>query len=121
MLSLLSQSNTFRLKKQFFFLFFARCLWYGYYLINDTYDGENMGCRTGEEEKTRFRSERFFTSDDKVFFTTREGADIGPFACRADAEKALRLYIECIRAPGGNETKARQVAMQGQWASTHYR
>lgn len=111
----------FGLKNRFFSLFFARRLWYGYSLIKDAYNGEYMGCRTGEEEKTRFRSERFFTSDDKVFFTTREGADIGPFACRADAEKALRLYIECIRAPGGNEKQARELAMQGQWSSTHYR
>ena len=50
-----------------------------------------------EQEKTFFRSDRFFSEGDKWFFTTREGAIKGPFDTRSDAEQELMLYLRDLR------------------------
>lgn len=56
-----------------------------------------MGRREGEEEKTRFRSDRFFCEDGSWFFTTRENTVQGPFESRDDAERELALYLRDLR------------------------
>jgi hypothetical protein len=48
---------------------------------------------TDEKPTTRFRSDRFFTSQGQWFFNTREGTTEGPFASRTDAESALVGYL----------------------------
>lgn len=78
-----------------------------------------MYCRVGEVEKTRFRSDRFFTSDNQFFFSTREGEDIGPFPNRSDAERGLKLYIDCMKANAGNVEMAQQRAKQEVWSTTN--
>jgi len=80
-----------------------------------------MKNRKGEPEKTHFRSERFFVVDDKHYFSTREGTEIGPFGSRVDAELGLERYIRCISDEKGCEKTARDAALQGDWATTHYR
>ena len=45
------------------------------------------------EKKTRFRSERLFTSQQQWFCTTREGKVLGPFARRESAFDALRAHL----------------------------
>jgi hypothetical protein len=52
-----------------------------------------MASRDGEQDKTWFRSDRFFCEDGNWFFTTREGTVQGPFDSRADAEQELMLYL----------------------------
>ncbi|HEY5647587.1 MAG TPA: DUF6316 family protein [Pseudomonadales bacterium] len=53
---------------------------------------------TDPEPATRFRSERFFRSDDQWFFTTREGTTEGPFSSREEAQSALADYLRRIGA-----------------------
>jgi Domain of unknown function (DUF6316) len=52
-----------------------------------------MKRKTDETERTVFRTDRYFTSDGKWFFTTREGGNLGPFESRRDAEEALLQYL----------------------------
>ena len=52
-----------------------------------------MNVRTGETNKSWFRSERFSHVNDEWFFTTREFTEEGPFESKQDAEMELLLYI----------------------------
>ncbi len=79
-----------------------------------------MTCRDGEEEKTRFRSERLYIVDEKHYFSTREGTEIGPFGSRLDAEQGMQRYVKHINSEGGSEKKAHAAALQGDWASTNF-
>ena len=45
------------------------------------------------ESRSVFRSDRFFFSDGKWFFNTREAETLGPYARRAEAEVALTEFI----------------------------
>jgi len=45
------------------------------------------------KNKTFFRSERFFLSQEQWYCTTREGTILGPFKERTDAVWALRDYL----------------------------
>lgn len=56
-----------------------------------------MGHREGEDDKTRFRSDRFFCEEGRWFFTTREGTVKGPFDSRDDAERELAMYLRDLR------------------------
>lgn len=79
-----------------------------------------MTCRHGEGEKTRFRSERFYCVDDKHYFSTREGSEIGPFGRRQDAEQGLQRYVKYMAGENPNEKMAQTAALQGDWASTYF-
>lgn len=79
-----------------------------------------MRVRRGESQKSWFRASRFFHIGEDVYFTTREGSDIGPFPSQAAAEMGLELYIQCMQNEETSGLYATQVAMQGIWASTHY-
>jgi len=48
---------------------------------------------TDATPQTRFRSERFFSSQGQWFFNTREGTIEGPFASREAAQTALTEYL----------------------------
>ena len=48
---------------------------------------------TDEAERSVFQSDRFFLSDGKWFFSTREATILGPFDRRQLAEAALSEYI----------------------------
>jgi hypothetical protein len=48
------------------------------------------------------RSDRFFAVNTSWFFTTREGADVGPFNTKEEAKHNLSTFIEFISiAPSG--------------------
>ncbi len=79
-----------------------------------------MACRDGEEEKTRFRSERFYVVDDRHYFSTREGIELGPFGSKKDAAEGLKRYLQCLNEDEGTEIQAQQAAMEGTWANTHF-
>ena len=57
-----------------------------------------MSVRKGEECKTWFRSERFYSMDGAWFFSTREGAEVGPYATKEDAHKDERRLVKLLAA-----------------------
>lgn len=58
---------------------------------------------TDTTDRSVFRSDRFFFSQGKWFFTTRETAPMGPYDRRPQAEQALDDYLAAKtgRPPGG--------------------
>ena len=50
--------------------------------------------RTGETGGIPIRTDRFFTAQGEWFFSTREGAPIGPFDNKEEATKGLDDFIE---------------------------
>jgi hypothetical protein len=66
-------------------------------------------CRKGENGKTWFRNERFFTLGADWYATTREHINLGPFKNKFAAEQALVRYIIDLknnRKPANYSTKA---------------
>jgi hypothetical protein len=53
--------------------------------------------RAGEQGSLPPRSDRFFALEDSWYFSTREGAPIGPFEDRVEAEQGLRDFIEFMQ------------------------
>lgn len=53
--------------------------------------------RHDEKAKTWFRSERVFLSDEKWFFHTREGVDVGPYDSQFEAEIEAGMLKELLR------------------------
>ena len=79
-----------------------------------------MSCRNGEMEKHWYRSGRFFKVNNEWFFTTRENIDIGPFGSMDGAEKGLKLFIQNVQSGKSSKASAASIAINGQWATTHY-
>lgn len=52
--------------------------------------------RQGECGKHPLRSDRFFAIGSEWYFSTREGASIGPFTAKKDAETGLNDFIEFL-------------------------
>ena len=77
-----------------------------------------MSCRKGEDEKTWFRSSRFFHVGEEVYFSTREGTDIGPYKNIDAAKRGLDMYIGAMSQQDKSDLYASRIAMQGVWAST---
>lgn len=58
-----------------------------------------MANRKGEEDRTRFRTDRVFVVNNQWYFLTREVENpLGPYASREMAEKALKSFIADIGA-----------------------
>jgi hypothetical protein len=55
-----------------------------------------MNRHTDTTTKTRFRSDRFFSSQGEWYCTTREGVVIGPCASRDLAQAALLEHLRSI-------------------------
>lgn len=55
-----------------------------------------MYVRHGEENKSWFRSNRFYHTNEGWWFQTRENTELGPFSSHSDAEAELMLYIRQI-------------------------
>jgi len=55
--------------------------------------------RSGEEDKTHFRSDRVVVMNGSYYFMTRENTQEGPFESRLDAERELNLYIRHMNDP----------------------
>ena len=58
-----------------------------------------MACRKGEEEKTYFRMDRFYSENGQWRFMTREGYEMGPYDSKKEAEGELALYIRQTANP----------------------
>lgn len=52
--------------------------------------------RTGEKGDHPTRSKRVFQSGNYWYYMTREGIDIGPFDCAAEAEAGVRNFVDFI-------------------------
>lgn len=52
--------------------------------------------RAGEAGHTPVRSDRFFSAQGAWYFSTREGAPIGPFREKNEAKNGLRDFIEFV-------------------------
>ncbi len=52
-----------------------------------------MGERTGDDGADHSQTERFYESNSKWYFKTREGEDQGPFMSRKEAESGLAAYV----------------------------
>lgn len=78
-----------------------------------------MSVRQGEDDKTWFRSKRVFKVQDKYYFSTREGEDVGPFVSFEKAEEGLQSFITAIKA-GQSIDAARNAAVDGLWISYHF-
>ena len=50
--------------------------------------------RAGEATKIPVRTDRFFSAQGAWYFSTREGAPIGPFDNKREANKGLDDFIE---------------------------
>ncbi len=50
--------------------------------------------RDGEEGDVPLRTDRFFAAQGEWYFSTREGAPIGPFDDKIEATKGLEDFIE---------------------------
>lgn len=62
-------------------------------MINQYNDSE-ISRRAGEADVSfTIRSNRFFTSGNNWYFSTREGIDQGPFESRIIAHDAIQKYI----------------------------
>lgn len=79
-----------------------------------------MIVRQGEQEKSWYRSDRFFKVNGDWYFSTREKIDVGPFQTKEGADKGLTLFIESIQQPEQNVQAAASVAMNGAWSWTNY-
>jgi hypothetical protein len=52
--------------------------------------------RSGEIGAAPLRTDRFFAVNAEWYFTTREGASIGPFGSKPDAQSGLSDFVEFI-------------------------
>ena len=53
--------------------------------------------RTGELGAVPIRTDRFFAVNSAWYFATREGASIGPFQSKPDAQRGLSDFIDFIK------------------------
>jgi len=75
--------------------------------------------RKNENGGTYFRSGRFYKVDARHYFSTREGAEVGPYESIEDAAKGLERFINSI-IHDGDTRLAKKLALSGNWAVTMY-
>lgn len=64
-----------------------------------------IGRKSDKERRLWFRSSRVFSSDDKWYFHTREGFDMGPYDTRFEAEVEAEMLKELlVEAEGGGSS-----------------
>ncbi|KGD65928.1 thiolase [Alcanivorax nanhaiticus] len=58
-----------------------------------------MTCREDDQnERTWFRSDRFFNEGPNWYFSTRENTIEGPYPNREEAESGLMMYLRDMKA-----------------------
>lgn len=63
----------------------------------ETVQPEAVTCRrSGESGAVPMRTDRFFAVNAAWYFTTREGASIGPFVSKTDAQGGLADFINFV-------------------------
>ena len=61
--------------------------------------------RRNESQKTWFRSDRFFRSNESWYFHTREGIAVGPYRTRLEAEVDAGMLMALLRDTPPEETR----------------
>ena len=56
-----------------------------------------LAVRSNERQRTWFRSDRVFLSDNEWYFHTREGVDVGPYPSQFEAEIEAGMLKELLR------------------------
>ncbi|MGI1678858.1 MAG: DUF6316 family protein [Cellvibrionaceae bacterium] len=80
-----------------------------------------MQCREKESVKSWFRSDRFFTIENRWYFITREGQNVGPFESINHARTGVNLFLNSVQKDNYSEQYAESIAQSGQWALTRFR
>ena len=62
-----------------------------------------LAVRGNERQRTWFRSERVFLSDNEWYFHTREGVDVGPYPSQFEAEIEAGMLKELLRGSERSE------------------
>jgi hypothetical protein len=70
------------------------------------HEDQAMGNRRDEPPRTWFRSDRFFRSDQKWYFHTREGFCVGPYRTRFEAEIDVGILLSLLRDTPSERTHA---------------
>lgn len=65
-------------------------------------DQERNRPRRGEQGPTPLRTDRFFAVNNSWYFSTREGASVGPFMSKPDAQSGLVQFIEFVQLASPN-------------------
>lgn len=82
-----------------------------------------MNVRQGEQEKSWYRSDRFFRVNGDWYFSTREKVDVGPFDSKERAGKGLSLFIDSMQqtTPAPTVEVAASLALYGTqpWLGKH--
>ena len=68
-----------------------------------------IGRKTDSERRLWFRSSRVFSSDDKWYFHTREGFDMGPYDSQFEAEVEAEMLKELLQEAGPEGSPARVI------------
>ena len=79
-----------------------------------------MQCREKEPVKSWFRSDRFFTIDNRWYFTTREGQNVGPFESIGHAKSGVNLFLTSVQNDHYSNSYAESIARDGHWAQTQF-
>ncbi|MEM6707311.1 MAG: DUF6316 family protein [Pseudomonadota bacterium] len=62
-----------------------------------------LAARSNERQRTWFRSERVFLSENEWFFHTREGVDVGPYPSQFEAEIEAGMLKELLRGSASGD------------------
>ena len=86
---------------------------------------ESESCRSDEEHENRrgeqYCSSRFFYANGEWFFSTREGAQIGPYANKFEAEAGAERHIEHMKSAQNEGVEhAVGLAKEGTWQLNHF-
>ena len=79
-----------------------------------------MKVRKKEKDRVWFRTDRCFNVENKWYFSTREGQDVGPFGSREKALRGVQRYIDSIYLGRTSGIYAAKVASDGLWATTGF-
>ena len=58
---------------------------------------DSIDNRSGEKGEPPIRSDRFFSAQGDWYFSTREGAPIGPFDYKEEAQQGLQDFLEFMQ------------------------
>ena len=76
--------------------------------------------RKGEQEKTWFRSDRFFCVGNQWYICTRENPNVGPFRSREEALKALPSLFGRKQSFSNINFNALKMSTTGVWGVNNY-
>ena len=79
-----------------------------------------MSGRVNEEDRSWFRTDRFFIINNEWYFNTREYENVGPFSSLKTAQQGANRFLKTIRNDKCTPQYAANIARSGEWAVTLY-